>query len=593
MEDFKPGKFYDFVVTEIKEENDKKYIYLSDGFRDTFRVHAYDFQTEWEPYNLKKVINCLVKDVNIWGLPLLVQNKKDILQQCYTDIDQLYTFKVIEVKNDPKTNAIFYELRDSFGLNHRFYPHDKENLPTIAEQIDLIYKGIIDKGGNNVILNLSLPTEEIKALNEPVEDVKILTTVCEHSLDAVSIGSESYFKEFKSSIVFPAGTTNYDIDRQMSYILKTIAGFQNAKGGELYIGVNDHGVVTGINDDYKYLNTSKEDTNIYKEDNDGYENKIRSIVKKEMGSNSNSGLDFKFMNEDSLTYLKIIIQEMDKPIFVNGIKLFERAGNMTQLLKGDEITYFIEKRLSKRKNRNIDKIEVIKEDSFNIDQLPRESRAYNQNSIVKPNIKLNIDSIVNVKEVIYYLTFYKDNMWSFQKKSLNNTDVLYEIPIYKDFRKGRIVMVYENGKVNTVIFNDLIKNKNNQSKSKKTEGKKYSNSTNTNSKLMFLQCLPDDYLLVFRSKLSNVEYIKAHKISDISDHVNLNAEGNTLANGAQIVDIMVVPEVMGHFISEIRFKSHQTSSTLGIKVEDRKIKNIFPILEEINEIFQSFWKKLI
>lgn len=38
MNNYTAGKQYSFQVVGIKEENDSKYIYLSDGFKDTYRV---------------------------------------------------------------------------------------------------------------------------------------------------------------------------------------------------------------------------------------------------------------------------------------------------------------------------------------------------------------------------------------------------------------------------------------------------------------------------------------------------------------------------------------------------------------------------
>jgi hypothetical protein len=58
------SKFYTFQVVAIREENDAKYIYLSDGYKETFRVKPFDYQLEWEAYNLPDKITCFVKDIN-------------------------------------------------------------------------------------------------------------------------------------------------------------------------------------------------------------------------------------------------------------------------------------------------------------------------------------------------------------------------------------------------------------------------------------------------------------------------------------------------------------------------------------------------
>ena len=146
-------------------------------------------------------------------------------------------------------------------------------------------------------------------------------------------GYENALKEFKSSIVFPAGNITDDIDQQLLIIAKTIAGFQNSKGGTLYLGVNDSGEVVGIQHDYKYLNSSNNDAYEYQPNKDGYENKIRTAVKYFLGNTANSNISFQFEVLEGKEYCIIEIKEVQKPVFLHNIKLYQRAGNMTQLLK--------------------------------------------------------------------------------------------------------------------------------------------------------------------------------------------------------------------------------------------------------------------
>lgn len=259
MTTYTPGQSYIFQVIGIKEENDSKYIYLSDGFKDTYRVKPYDYQLEWEEFNIPNKMNCFVKEVNIWGLPYLVQDRKEVLQFCYADLKSEYPFKVVNIGLDSNTQATYYELKDSFGLYHRYYPKNNEPKHEIGDIFNLVVNSIYDKGYNKVTLNLEYPVELI------ITKENITQEVSNDPRQESKFGYESATKEFKTSIVFPAGGIEPNIDRQLSYILKTIAGFQNAQGGELYIGVNDSGSVSGINEDFKYLNASETDSFTYVE----------------------------------------------------------------------------------------------------------------------------------------------------------------------------------------------------------------------------------------------------------------------------------------------------------------------------------------
>lgn len=588
------GKFYTFHVVQIKEENDSKYIYLSDGYRDTYRVEPYDYQLEWEDFNVPEKILCFVKDINIYGLPFLEQNKKGVLEFCYSDLGSEYAFKVINCKVDDKTNAEYYDLNDSFGLYHRYYLKPNEPRHQTGDIFNLVLKGITEKGNNKSFLNFEYPQDLVQNATLP-----ITTEISEDPRTESLFGFESSKKEFKSTIVYPAGSIEADIDKQLSYILKTIAGFQNAEGGELYIGVDDSGKIRGINQDFQHLNSSETDRYSYQLNTDGYENKIRTAVRFGIGGSSNSHLDFKFYNESGLDYLIIHIAELQRPAFVQGIKLFQRTGNMTQLLKGDEITYFVEHRL-KLRNEPIENIEISANDSVDLEI---EEKAINNEKPAEiisqiPTFHLpDIKDILDRDKIWKYITLYKAGEWSFQKKPVDASDVMKEIPIYNSSKKGRIVMVYDTGCVNTVIPYDLIYNKNNASKTAKKEGKRYSNGFNIGAKLIEFQSVPEDYFLIFQSKDSktNSLYIKAHKVGDISMHTGLNAEGNVLINNrlnGELLEVNILPDFVGHMITGLTFSKNQTSSTLGIKEGDQDYRGAIQTMKELIAKYSNHWKTL-
>jgi hypothetical protein len=393
--------------------------------------------------------------------------------------------------------------------------------------------------------------------------------------------------------VFPAGGIEPNIDCQLSYIIKTIAGFQNAHGGELYIGVNDSGSISGINGEYKYLNASKTDLSKYPENKDGYELKIRNSVKHSMGGISNSHIDFQFNQENDKDFVLLKITEVSRPVFVNDIKLFQRTGNMTQLLKGDEITYFIENRFQSRKT-TIESIQIS--DNSVEEAVPEIANTICSTKLLEvelPTYQLPLSrEIFGNEKIWYYLTVYTTGEWSYQKyKSIEN-DVMIEIPIYNSCKKGRIVMVYHNGCVNIVIPYDLFNNKNNASRTPKKEGKRYNNGYNVSGIIKEFCCIPEDYFLVFESKdvKNNTEYTKIHKVADISAHVGLQAEGNVLINprfSGELVDVKILPSFIGHLITGLTFTKNQTSTTIGVKNNDKDFRSAFQTLKILLEKYSN------
>ena len=145
-------------------------------------------------------------------------------------------------------------------------------------------------------------------------------------------------------------------------------------------------------------------------------------------------------------------------------------------------------------------------------------------------------------------------------------------------------MVYHNGCVNTVIPYDLFNNKNNASKTPKKEGKRYNNGYNVGGIIKEICCIPEDYFLVFQSKdiKNNTEYTKIHKVADISAHAGLQAEGNVLINSrfnGALIDVKILPNFIEHLITGLKFTKSQTSTTLGIKNNDKDFRSSFQTLK--------------
>ena len=106
--------------------------------------------------------------------------------------------------------------------------------------------------------------------------------------------------------------------------LKWICGFANANGGKIYIGKNDNGKVTGI-DNYSLLLEQ-------------LPNKFRDIL--------GVYAEINLQNENNKHYLEIIVPRFDVPISLRG-KYYVRTGSTLQELKGPALNEFILKRTGK------------------------------------------------------------------------------------------------------------------------------------------------------------------------------------------------------------------------------------------------------
>lgn len=99
------------------------------------------------------------------------------------------------------------------------------------------------------------------------EIIKTLSLETENDADleaegGIYMGIESGTQEFKTSIVFPSNNNMQpDEYTQNMNVLKGVCAFLNSTtGGVLYLGVNDQGYVTGVENDMKFLNQTSIDS---------------------------------------------------------------------------------------------------------------------------------------------------------------------------------------------------------------------------------------------------------------------------------------------------------------------------------------------
>jgi hypothetical protein len=583
MREYTAGQTYLFEVTHIAEFNERKYIYLSDGVKDTYRVTPYDFQLEWEPYNLPKVLNCYVNSVNEIGLPILTQVRSEVLAHNYTEEGTEYAFKLVAKRADPNTSKLYYELHDAFGLTHRYYPKLEEVEREVSDIFSLVFKGINDRKNNKAYLELA-PAE--------ITAVHTLSVPKDSDEEGLYLGSEGESLEFKSTIIYPAGSIEPNIDQQMMIICKTIAGFMNKSGGVLYVGVNDTGRVSGISQDFEYLNSSKIDGKVeshkYSQTNDGYELKIRDSVKYLLGNTANANIQISFLTHENHSYCKVVINEVLKPIFLNQTKIYQRAGNMTQLLKGDEIAWLIEERYRKRIWQEGAQIQVSKPESIDevvdevIDEAVKpEVLAATDKDLLFPIVKTDSQD----ERIWYWMSFYQDGSWSFDKKASKAADKIYEVPIPTSLKKERLMMAYNNGCVNVVIPYDQINPEGRNGRKLRKTGHRYSNGWNTASEIMSMFCVDRKDLLVFKSqKTDGAEWVKIHNVSAISVHGTLHLEGNVLINSkleATLTSIQPLALHNFHFISSLVLKDHQRSASLGFRRKDKSLDKVYHVLDQL------------
>lgn len=405
MRTYTLGTQYEFIVNYFYTniDNDgrtKMWLSLSDGeSARKFNVPAYPYQqTGFEG----KTILCKVSKVLENGYPFLLQDKAEVIRNCYKD-GETYWFSIGEKVIDPNSKRPYYRLTDRLNNIdwHRYYCSDQTEL-------DGLVGFIVSIKGDYLDLTLS---EDTETTTKPEETSPATTEIFQNPF-----GHEDNNHEWKSSLVFPAGSTDQsdpDVDHQVKVILKSIAGFQNAEGGLLYIGVTDNGEIRGIEPDYPYLDSGS--TMTYQKNTDGFENRIRNEVNRRLGKTSLDNIRFKFYCQQSSKKVFCIIEvnKTNKPVYCDGIDVFKRYGNGYRQLRGDDITNLaLEKANEKSAQAEFSR------------PMPDDCAEYNPNANVQPVAGNNVQvPVVKLKKDLlkrmdfYYMAFFKDNTFLYSKSS--------------------------------------------------------------------------------------------------------------------------------------------------------------------------------
>lgn len=152
---------------------------------------------------------------------------------------------------------------------------------------------------------------------------------------ALLLEPESQRLEFKSSMRwdYHQNKTNKALEE---VVVKTIAGFMNAEGGILFIGVDDDGKPLGLEKDYASL---------ARKDADGMEQFLYKLVVDYIGVEFAENITISFPNLQDVEICSVTVIPNDKPVFVKKLDgaFYVRTGNNTRHLNAQETVEYIAK----------------------------------------------------------------------------------------------------------------------------------------------------------------------------------------------------------------------------------------------------------
>ena len=209
-------------------------------------------------------------------------------------------------------------------------------MPDIETQNKIV---AINETLNNLQKNLDLLKEELavnpmnvssmSAIDDIASTISGLTT--SDNLRSLILGGESKTVEFKETFSLDVKTKQKEKYIELT-ALKTITGFLNAKGGKLFIGVNDSQEITGIDGELKKF---------YKGSHDSYLLHFKNRIESHIGFKFSDYIEYNIMTLDGKAILLVECLESPKPCFFDKKDFWMRTNPATIKLEGEELQEYI------------------------------------------------------------------------------------------------------------------------------------------------------------------------------------------------------------------------------------------------------------
>ena len=123
-------------------------------------------------------------------------------------------------------------------------------------------------------------------------------------------------------------------------ILKSLAGFLNANGGTLIIGVDDYGEILGLENDYWTLK---------KKNKDGFQQRLVTLIANEFGKDICPKIHIGFHQIERNEICSLLVEPTSRPVYFNENNrtiFFLRTGNVTNPLTTSETVKYLQSKMS-------------------------------------------------------------------------------------------------------------------------------------------------------------------------------------------------------------------------------------------------------
>ncbi|MCH5241667.1 MAG: ATP-binding protein [Muribaculaceae bacterium] len=184
-----------------------------------------------------------------------------------------------------------------------------------------------------------LPKELEESRKQILGEISSLLNINNAISTSKYYGDESQTIEFKSSLIFSSKSgSRPDPKGQLHEITHIICGFMNARGGKLFIGVNDSGYENGLDDDLTYRRNRGEKATI-----DALIVDLQNHLDRTLPTHAKDHWEISSDPESKKGVIIVDIKPVKQPVELDGI-IYVRASSTTKPRLGEEREEFIKSR---------------------------------------------------------------------------------------------------------------------------------------------------------------------------------------------------------------------------------------------------------
>ena len=445
------------------------------AFSETEYVKAYNF------LGLAKIL-CRLADNKFLNKEISVHMKlleflQEFSRNRRLDYDVVEAFEK-DVKDSPMLERLYTRIKivSDIDSNH--------NTPGLWEIRQNPRNETEGKLASLVLSYNMLPKELEESRKQILNEISTLLNINNAITTAKYYGDESQTIEFKSSLVFSSKSgSRPDPKGQMHEITHIICGFMNARGGKLFIGVNDSGYENGLDDDLTYRRNRGEKATI-----DGLIVDLQNHLDRSLPLHAKDHWEISQDSESKKGVIIVDIKPVKQPVELDGI-IYVRSSSTTKPRLGEEREEFIKSRehnfnilmalwgiSNEQEDGDSENTDKELEEEFETQEQDKSIKNVNPEKILEGNEiitgkhRLNVlhDYEENFVTPAFYLYFNSDDSFYLSSEDLyidpinNPEDCRLALAIKESEKDSYIIFTFVNGNTGKIGIKDVSDSNSNQ-----------------------------------------------------------------------------------------------------------------------------------